>query len=93
MGAFSLPSSCLDHLLLLCLEGSEIHRKGKTAVLKDKKIMNNAMVIIFVYQIINLGFRGNNIHLLIFLQLRFCELGCWSVHQIFSFSEKSIFVH
>lgn len=30
VGTFSVPSSGLDHLLLLCLEGSKIHRKGKT---------------------------------------------------------------
>eukprot|EP00064_Thunnus_orientalis_P007498 superscaffoldBa00000839_g7519 len=30
LGPFFVPSSGLGHLLLLCLEGSEIHRKGET---------------------------------------------------------------
>lgn len=39
MGAVFVPPSGLGHLLLLRLEGSEIHRKGKT---EQKRVQNKA---------------------------------------------------
>lgn len=34
VGPFFVPSSGLGHLLFLCVEGSEIYRKGKTEMAK-----------------------------------------------------------
>lgn len=46
---FFVPSPGLDHLLLLCVEGSEIHRKGETEKTNPDSEMLTSLIFYFYF--------------------------------------------